>query len=196
MWKTCGKNNFPQHMVCSSASSHTIYGVSLLDKTKCLHSENQSMHIRRVLLGCLIIGGAVGFLCSRACGLCILPDVEARDAIGIFLQMVVRDIRFLLPLVLLAYVPLGPRLVPLIFCLEGLMLGAAAGACSVSVLMLLVPPVTLILPFGLLVGSWSCRRSHLGEPLRIRLVCTALIVCGISALASCLLLSAIANEII
>ena len=183
-------------MVCSPAPTHTIYGVSLLDKTRYLHSENQSMHIRWMLFGCLFSGGAIGFLCSRTCGLCILPDMEISDPTGLILHVTFRDARFLLPLILLAYVPLGPRLVPLIFCLEGLMLGAAAGGCSVPALMLLVPPVTLILPFGLLVGSWSCKRSHLGETPRTGLIFTALVVCGLSALTSYLILLAIVHEII
>lgn len=115
-----------------------------------------------------------------------------------FWAVLLRNGKFLLVIYLLAFSRSGALLIPLIFALEGLMLGTAAGGVLtgqgalglVGLGLLFLFRLTLVIPFGFLLGCWAVERS-LSFGTRPResggILLTTLLVLLLSALLECTL---------
>ena len=168
----CGANNFPQDMVYGSASHHTIYGVSVMQSDSA--KERLSGYGCRsgdVLLLMFLTGIVLGCAATQLLGLRIRLPSENGSQQGLlggdFMTVLLRNAKFLLCVFLLAFSPAGPLLLPPLFGMEGLLLGACAGAVfaaqgaaglgALGCRMLF--RLLLVVPYGFLLGDWALRHG-------------------------------------
>ncbi len=168
----CGANNFPQDMVYGGAFHHTIYGVSVMQSNSAKERlPGYGCRSGNVLLLMFLTGIVLGCAATQLLGLRIRLPAEAGAQYGLldsgFLIVLLRNAKFLLCVFLLAFSPAGPLLLPPLFGMEGMLLGACAGAVfaaqganGLGVLgCRLLFRLLLVVPYGFLLGDWALRHG-------------------------------------
>ena len=120
---------------------------------------NLLLFLTGALLGCLII--------YLGCVSCVFHESMFSNELSNFLEVCLANGKFLILLYLFAFMRHGAMLVPTVFGLEGILMGATAfafaGAGGYSGIFLLaimlIFRLILILPYSFLLGTWSVRQS-------------------------------------
>ncbi len=151
---------------------------------------NFLLFLSGALFACIVVklGGTGAFLASGF----------SASSSDVFFQALLSFSRFLLLLYLLAYLRCGVLLIPLVFGLEGLLMGGTAAAVAaasgwqgtVLLAIMLMFRLILILPYSFLLGTWaigqSLRYSELErDETRIPVLLVTLLVLLLAAALEC-----------
>lgn len=142
--------------------------------------HNSDTDFVRIIMRNLILflaGALMGCLLLRFWDLsaALSPSFFTESLVSGWKEVFLSNFRFLLLLFLLSYLPAGALLVPLVFGIEGAVLGmsiglisAAMGTASIVALVLsIIFRLILVFPFSFLLGSWAIRQSlHFGRTNR------------------------------
>ena len=130
--------------------------------------RNFLLFLAGAILGCLLVrlwGLSAGFSSS----------FFQNTMFSGYTSVALGSFRFLMLLFLLAFMSVGALLIPVLFGLEGAIIGGtialSAGAMGfhggIALILTMLPRLILIIPFGFLLGAWAVRQSlSFGQPRR------------------------------